>query len=88
MDDTGPYTEGDEAVGRELREFFLTLLEGSNLREYLADREGYIHRHAEGGRDETKRLLLEGTLGEIEQHVQRVTGSGNATPLMIVFPPL
>ena len=80
----------DAQTGSELRQFFLELLQETNLRAYHEDRDGYIRRRLESGDlgEEAERLLREGTLEEIEQQLKLVTGSDHAWPVMIVFPPI
>jgi hypothetical protein len=85
---------GDAATGRELRTFFLMLLaDPGALRKYY-------DRGEEGGEEEMSprsklidaqrwetdagRLLKEGTLKEIEEHILAIEGS-YAKPLSIVW---
>lgn len=83
-------TPPPEDAGRDLRKFFLELLQETNLRAYHEDRDGYIRRRLESGDlgEEAERLLREGTLEEIENQLKLVTGSDHAWPIMIVFPPI
>jgi hypothetical protein len=83
----------DEQTGRELRDFFLELLQDVNLRQYYESperRTEYVVSRRDNGLigDEAQRLLLEGTLREIEENILLVTGSSRATPLWIVCPPM
>ena len=83
----------DEETGRHLRDFFIDLLKDDNLQQYYESpdrREEYI-RSRRGSNligDEAERLLLEGTLREIEENIRLVTGSGFAVPIWIVCPPM
>jgi hypothetical protein len=79
---------GDPETGRALQKFFLSLLEGTNLREYHQGRGGYLDKQTYLN-DEARRLLMEveGPLKEIEKHIFAVTGSGMAKPLWLVSPP-
>jgi len=85
--------EGDsmasEEIGAELRQFFLDLLQEVNLREYHDGREQYIENRVKSGLigSRTSKLLLTGTLGEIEENIMLVTGSHKAVPLWVVSPP-
>lgn len=81
--------EGVETVGRELIDFFLYLLsDGEALKRYYnrGTRTEII-----GGRPglspHAKKVLEEGSLREIEEHILAVGGS-YAKPLMIVWPPM
>ena len=86
--------EGDEAIGKELRTFFLKLLaEPETLRQYydrgepgLAEEETPRSRLINGQnmRDETKELLKSGSLKMIEEHILAIEGS-YAKPLSIVW---
>lgn len=87
----------DEQTGQELRKFFIELLEGTNLRDYHEARTDYIRarilRIDEEGREQgflgdgSTRLLECDCLREIEENIRLVTGSHNAVPVLIVFPP-
>ncbi len=79
----------DEQTGRELRQFFLDLLQEVNLRQYHENREQYVAEKVKGGLigSRTSELLLNGTLGEIEENIMLVTGSHKAVPLWVVSPP-
>lgn len=82
---------GDPAIGEELRQFFLWLLsDGKALTEYYDPdgREGIIDgREFASEPDEVRRLLKDGTLREIEEHILAVRGSV-ARPLVVVWPPM
>jgi hypothetical protein len=82
--------EGDDTTGHELRQFFLDLLAEKNLQAYHEDRAEYVRTRNGDGLigDEATELLLDGSLREIEEHIKRVTGSANAWPVMVVFPPI
>jgi hypothetical protein len=84
--------EGDPAVGKELKEFFLFLLGDKHaLRKYYDRGEEGVE---ESPRDtlirerqfktDAGRLLREGTLKEIEEHILAVEGS-YSKPLTIVW---
>ena len=75
---------GDETVGEALRQFFLDLLQDTNLRDYHAGRTGYVNDRL-GGR--AAELLLSEDLIEIERHILAVHGSHRAKPVVVVFPP-
>lgn len=80
-----------DPVGEELREFFIDLLRGTNLQEYRSSsRSDYITSRRDQGMigAEAEALLREGTLEEIEERLAGVTGSGRATPLLVVCPPM
>lgn len=79
-----------EAVGLELHRFFVELLGQGNLLRYLENREAYIdeRRQQELVGDEARRLLLEGTLAEIEANLALASVSGTRPTMMyIVWPP-
>ena len=89
------YSAGDPAIGQELRDFFLELLEAKNLQAYHEDRKEYVRRRAVAGEsgdakqylsDEAQRLLQSPDLRAIEQHIMAITGS-KALPLWVVAPP-
>ena len=72
-----------------LRDFFVKLLEDDNLARYYADREAYIKQQIESGLSEKDAdLLLNGTLGEVEQELLAMRQSPGPQPLMIVWPPM
>jgi hypothetical protein len=78
-------------TGRELRRFFLELLEDKNLEKYHQDRRAYIRRRTAGKKGgylgpTTQRLLESDDLREIEESIMLITGS-NALPLWVVAPP-
>ena len=75
---------GDESVGEELRQFFLDLLQETNLRDYHARRTEYVKGRL-GGR--AAELLLSDDLIEIERHILAVHGSHRAKPIWVVSPP-
>lgn len=79
-------------TGEQLRKFFLELLEGTNLRDYRANRAGYIGRRnvGEGGYlgKEATALLNSTDLQAIEKHIDSVTGSSGAIIICVVFPPI
>ena len=89
-------------TGQELRRFFIELQEGKNLSRYYADRDRYIGRRKrrktrnKSDRStsvgylgaEAQRLLSSADLREIEDSIRLVTGSGSATPLTVVCPPI
>jgi hypothetical protein len=79
----------DAETGQQLRDFFLGLLQGTNLQEYYKDRNAYIARRFEQKQigSEARRVLEEGTLAEIEENVKLVYGSGFAWPVVVVWPP-
>jgi len=82
--------EPSAEVGRELRQFFTDLLDGSNLREYHANTEEYVAGQVKAGviGDVAAKLILEGRLQDVEDNIKQVTGSGSAVPVCIVFPPM
>lgn len=75
---------GDATVGQELRQFFLDLLQETNLRDYHENRTEYVQRRL-GGR--AAELLLSEQVTEIERHILAVEGSHRAKPFWVVFPP-
>lgn len=83
---------GNPEIGEELRQFFLWLLSsGETLTQYYdpSQREAIIDGRdfANEDPDEVRRLLKDGTLREIEEHILAVQGS-QARPLVIVWPPM
>ena len=79
---------GDPKTGEALRQFFLRLLDETNLRRYHGGREKFIgeQTYLNG----QARELLENAqdpLREIEKHILAVTGSSRAKPVVVVFPP-
>jgi hypothetical protein len=86
----------DEQTGRELRRFFLELLEETNLRDYHEGRDDYIRRRIRRSEedeegylgDEALRLLESDDVRLIEENIMLVTGSGKALPLWVVSPPM
>jgi hypothetical protein len=96
--------EPSEAVGRQLRRFFLELLDGTNLQEFRRARGSYIAarrpKDPEGAPDppepgyshylgpEAAALLDSDDLKRIEAHINAVTGSNGAIIICVVFPPI
>jgi hypothetical protein len=79
--------EGIEAVGRELRDFFLELLQGDNLRSYQGSgRVQYLNDRRHGLSQEAWRALSTGDMRAIEAHIGAITGS-RAALLYVVCPP-
>ncbi len=76
--------------GEQLRQFFTDLFDGVNLRNYNRNTEAYVAAQVEAGviDEELGRLILEGTLQDIEDNIKLVTGSGSAVPVCIVMPPM
>ena len=77
---------GNPDIGRELTRFFIGLLEdGEALRRYYDrdTREEFIGN--QGLSEEAARLVLGGSLNDIEEHILAVPGS-YAKPLVIVWP--
>ncbi len=78
---------GDAAVGRELRDFYLELLKGDNLRNYQgAGRIKYLNDRRTGFSPEAWRALSTGDMRAIETHINAITGS-QAVLLYVVCPP-
>ena len=79
-------------IGQELRRFFIELLEDTNLQEYRSRRVDYIgsrRRDNYGYLSEEAASLLESpALEAIEAHISAVEGSGRATPVWVVCPPM
>lgn len=75
---------GNETVGEELRQFFLELLQGTNLAAYHQNRTTYITDRLGG---EAAKLLLAQAVVDIERHILAVHGSHRAKPLWVVSPP-
>ena len=51
--------------------------------------EAYVAAQVKAGviNEATAKLILEGSLQDIEDNIKMVTGSGSAVPVCIVFPP-
>jgi hypothetical protein len=95
-------SNGDEQIGRQLRRFFIELLEGTNLREYRSERTDYIGRrvvpepeHREDPEPgstlylspEAADVLNNAPMHEIERYISLVTGSGGSSVICVVYPP-
>ena len=82
--------EADVETGKQLRQFFTDLLDGTNLRDYHEDSEAYVASQVKAGviTDATANLILEGRLQDIEDNIKLVTGSGSAVPVCVVMPPM
>ena len=82
--------EPSAETGKRLRKFFTDLLDDTNLREYHESPESYVRKQQEAKilDDTAAQLILSGSLQDIEANVELVTGSGKATPVCIVFPPM
>ena len=91
-----------EEIGRQLRRFFLELLEDTNLRDYRDVRSDYIGRRVDENPEtreppdpgmtrylspEAAALLDSDALKQIEAHVAQVTGSGGSSVNCVVYPP-
>jgi hypothetical protein len=77
---------GNPDIGRELTRFYIGLLQdGEALRRYYDrdTREEFIAN--QGLSEEAARLVLGGSLNDIEEHILAVPGS-YAKPLVIVWP--
>jgi hypothetical protein len=81
--------EPSPEVGQELRQFFTDLLDGNNLRKYHRSPQEYVEAQQKAGviGDVAASLILQGSLQDVEANIQLVSGSGFATPFMLVFPP-
>lgn len=94
--------EPSEQTGRELRRFFLELLEDTNLRDFRSGRMDYIGRRVGENPEEREppepgstrylspeaaALLDSDALKQIEAHIAQVTGSGGSSVIMVVYPP-
>jgi hypothetical protein len=81
--------DANEETGRQLRQFFTDLLDDANLREYHENTEAYVASQVNAGviDEATAKLILAGSLQDIEDNIKLVTGSGSAVPVCIVFPP-
>ena len=77
-------------TGRQLRQFFTDLLDNSNLRQYHENTEAWVASQVKAGviDDATAKLILDGSLQDIEDNIKLVTGSGTAVPVCIVMPPM
>jgi hypothetical protein len=77
-------------TGRQLRQFFTDLLDDANLREYHENTEAYVASQVNAGviDEATAKLILAGSLQDIEDNIKLVTGSGSAVPVCIVMPPM
>ena len=82
--------EANVETGKQLRQFFTDLLDGTNLREYHENTEAYVASQLKAGviNDTTAKLILEGRLQDIEDNIKLVTGSGSAVPVCVVMPPM
>jgi hypothetical protein len=82
--------EADVETGKQLRQFFTDLLDGTNLRDYHENTDAYVASQLKAGiiTDATARLILDGRLQDIEDNIKLVTGSGSAVPVCIVMPPM
>jgi hypothetical protein len=87
----------DVETGRQLRRFFIELQQGRNLARYYENRKAYVaqrRRRTEKGRTvgylgpTAIKLLTSGVLWEIEDSIALITGSGSATVLCVVCPPI
>ena len=92
----------DEEIGKQLRRFFIELLEGTNLRQYRDGRDDYIgHRVVPEPGDrqdpepgsslylspEAAEVLNNAPMHEIERYIGLVTGSGGCSVICVVYPP-
>ena len=88
------FTTGDADVGEALRQFFLGLLaDGDAMLRYQTsgDRTELIEETIVGESSamiEARRLLHEGTLRQIEEHIRAVTNTPRAIMMAIVWPPV
>jgi len=82
--------DANEENGRQLRQFFTDLLDDANLREYHENTEAYVASQVNAGviDEATAKLILAGSLQDIEDNIKLVTGSGSAVPVCIVMPPM
>jgi hypothetical protein len=82
--------EPNEERGKQLRKFFTDLLDDTNLRMYHENPQAWVKSQQETGvlDDDSAQLILSGSLQDIEANVELVTGSGKATTVCIVFPPM
>ena len=83
----------DAEIGQQLRRFFVELLEDQNLQRYRShERSDYIteRRQENDGylSPEAEELLRCHCLRDIEDHISAITGSGHATPVWVVCPPI
>ena len=81
--------EPNQETGKRLRKFFTDLLDDTNLRMYHESPESWVKSQQETGvlDEDAAQLILNGSLQDIEANIKLVTGSGSASPLMLVFPP-
>lgn len=89
------YSTGDPVIGEELRQFFLGLLaDGEAMLRYqtATERTRLIEERISGESEavvEAQRLLREGSLQEIEDHIRAVTNSPTGAIMMwVVWPPM
>ena len=82
--------EANVETGKQLRQFFTDLLDGTNLRDYHENSEAYVTSQVKADviNDATAKLILEGRLQDIEDNIKLVTGSGGAVPVCVVVPPM
>ena len=82
--------DANAETGRQLRQFFTDLLDDTNLRQYHENTEAYVASQVKAGviDDATAKLILKGSLQDIEDNIKMVTGSGSAVPVCIVMPPI
>jgi hypothetical protein len=101
MSNGGEFTPSEE-IGRQLRRFFLELLEETNLRDYRSTRMDYIGGRVDENPEtrepphpgatrylspEAAALLDSDALKQIEAHIGMVTGSGGSSVICVVYPP-
>ena len=101
MSNGGEFTPSEQ-IGKELRRFFLELLEGTNLRDFRNVRGDYIGHRVDENPDtreppdpgmtrylspEAAELLNSDALKQIEAHIAQVTGSGGSSVICVVYPP-
>lgn len=101
-DDEGITQDGEgrppptRAIGEELQDFFLLLLQSDNLRRFQdVDREDYVEQYiaeypGRVGRDlseDAMRLIRSPDLREIEEHIAQIQ-STPARILYVVCPPM
>jgi len=80
--------EGIEAVGRELQDFFLELMQGDNLKRFQGPgRNSYLNERRGRFSGEAWRALSEGDMRALEAHIGAITGS-RASLLYVVCPPM
>lgn len=80
--------EGIEAVGRELQNFFLELLQGDNLKRFQGPgRNTYLNERRTALSAEAWRALSANDMRALEAHIGAITGS-RAALLYVVCPPM